>query len=328
MTNNEDAYPDSEPLPEAPEASNVEDLLAAAFGEDTTPPFLNGGLDKQIRESPTRDQQGHCDSQYGDRRIFSAPYVSDIVKANYGNDFWSSRKFRADLYELKRAIDVRSDNYGALGILFKKEALKIDRKETDPKTRRMRAIALYQILADGVKYLGKERRERYRIHFENGKLMRRKSRHDKTLYPFSTNEVVKKVKDAGKWTIPSDERCLWIMLQEDNSNEVSFYSHVMKRGRFHHSSLNSGNGVATAGEWLTDDQGTLTLIFGNSGHYRPEKWRTIWALRELNKNGVLGDETNVFCRMLDGGAPVEGNVKATEVLNRFTEKVLEKVEFY
>jgi len=116
---------------------------------------------------------------------------------------------------------------------------------------------------------------------------------------------------------------------QNSSQEVAFYSHVQKRGRFHHSSLNAGREVASAGEWETDSNGVLVRIWGQSGHYQPEKWRTLWVLRELNSAGALGDaQVECTIKLPGKSAPTKEFLPAIDVLNKFTSKQMEAVEFY
>ncbi|KAL7489922.1 hypothetical protein ACHAW6_016151, partial [Cyclotella cf. meneghiniana] len=58
------------------------------------------------------------------------------------------------------------------------------------------------------------------------------------------------------------------------------------RQRFHHSSFFGGKAVASAGIFLTDDQGRLTDLWPHSGHYRPGEAHMQRALFFLQQKGV------------------------------------------
>jgi len=61
---------------------------------------------------------------------------------------------------------------------------------------------------------------------------------------------------------------IWVCAPDGGFTTPSFYSHIGKMGKFHHSSLKAGDDVICAGEWIVD-KGKLLKISGNSGHYRP-----------------------------------------------------------
>ncbi|KAL3780412.1 hypothetical protein HJC23_004349 [Cyclotella cryptica] len=58
------------------------------------------------------------------------------------------------------------------------------------------------------------------------------------------------------------------------------------RQRFHHSSFFGGKAVASAGIFLTNDQGRLTDLWPHSGHYRPGEAHMQRALFFLQQKGV------------------------------------------
>eukprot|EP00986_Skeletonema_menzelii_P005696 scaffold2113_cov146-Skeletonema_menzelii.AAC.15 len=58
------------------------------------------------------------------------------------------------------------------------------------------------------------------------------------------------------------------------------------RQRFHHSSFFGGKAVASAGIFLTDDQGHLTHLYPHSGHYRPGEAHVQRVLFFLQQLGV------------------------------------------
>ncbi len=64
------------------------------------------------------------------------------------------------------------------------------------------------------------------------------------------------------------EGLIWVCSLEEGQTKPSFYSHIGKIERFHHSSFKAGGGVIGAGEWIVQ-KGKLLKISGNSGHYQP-----------------------------------------------------------
>ena len=63
------------------------------------------------------------------------------------------------------------------------------------------------------------------------------------------------------------DSAIWVCAADEN-NRPAFYSHICRRGRFHHSSMIGGGEVIGAGEWIVQD-GRLKSISANSGHYQP-----------------------------------------------------------
>jgi len=123
-----------------------------------------------------------------------------------------------------------------------------------------------------------ERRSKYQI--EVGAKLRRRGRI------FDTREVrsyfqqkyrargVQKlgVATLGPGLLPPqewiEESLIWVCAVDPDSNKPTFYSHVGKINRFHHTSLVGGEEVIGAGEWIVRD-GRLKKISANSGHYQP-----------------------------------------------------------
>jgi hypothetical protein len=58
-----------------------------------------------------------------------------------------------------------------------------------------------------------------------------------------------------------------------------------ERGRYHHSSLLAGGAVKFAGTVAFLD-GQIRRLSDISGHYRPESWRMLWLLRDLQRRGA------------------------------------------
>lgn len=84
-------------------------------------------------------------------------------------------------------------------------------------------------------------------------------------------------------------RCIWVMSVEDGG-DATFYTHIGKLGRFHHSSFKAGGAITAAGEWVIAN-GKLTHINACSGHYKPEPWRFMLACLHLKNRGAITGET-------------------------------------
>jgi hypothetical protein len=133
-----------------------------------------------------------------------------------------------------------------------------------------------------VKYAGEaERREKYGVTM--GATLTRRGR------VFDTAEIKKHFSDKRKMDFREpraglggqvlegagdlsqywgENSLIWVCAVDSESRKPSFYSHVGKIGRFHHSSLVAGEDVVGAGEWIVVN-GKLTKISANSGHYQP-----------------------------------------------------------
>ena len=161
----------------------------------------------------------------------------------------------------------------------------------------------------GVKYLAdKDARERYRVEIRSGKLMRKFDKHDSERTSFSTEKIIKHYKDKGK---PAST-CIWVM-----STDEEFYSHLVKIGRFHHSSLLGGNAIAAGGEWGTNDNGTLQWVNSHSGHYRPEIKLFESALKVLDKHQALSEaQVRLYLYGQKGAHNFEKAVGVADFLNR------------
>jgi hypothetical protein len=66
----------------------------------------------------------------------------------------------------------------------------------------------------------------------------------------------------------AEKALIWVCAPDPDTNRPTFYSHVGKMHRFHHSSLVAGDDVIGAGEWIVK-KGKLRKISANSGHYQP-----------------------------------------------------------
>lgn len=63
--------------------------------------------------------------------------------------------------------------------------------------------------------------------------------------------------------------------------------------RFHHSSFFGGKAVASAGIFITDDEGHLLKLYPHSGHYRPAPQHLHRILLYLKKHGVVLENIEV-----------------------------------
>lgn len=167
----------------------------------------------------------------------------------------------------------------------------------------------------GVKYYSfKKLFDKYKVEVRGKHLFRRGR-------PFDTGEVaaraIAKGSSPGSFgatdAFDSRKRCIWVLLDNapqydpDNTlDEVTFFSHVGRHGRTHHSSLARGNGVLAAGEWIVE-AGTITMINGLSGHYQPDLERLLYAIGVLHAAGGIGDDARV--RLFKGREPVELTVE-------------------
>jgi hypothetical protein len=88
----------------------------------------------------------------------------------------------------------------------------------------------------------------------------------------------------------SENSLIWVCAP-GLGNSATFYSHIGKMKRFHHSSFTAGQPVLGAGEWVVEN-GHLKAISANSGHYQP----TIDHLRQsiLHMREALHDDTTVL----------------------------------
>jgi len=72
----------------------------------------------------------------------------------------------------------------------------------------------------------------------------------------------------------------------NNADEKNNNASTKSRQRFHHSSFFGGKAVASAGIFLTDEQGRLTHLYPHSGHYRPGEAHVQRVLFFMQQLGV------------------------------------------
>ncbi|HEY4219122.1 MAG TPA: hypothetical protein VGM67_18395 [Gemmatimonadaceae bacterium] len=150
----------------------------------------------------------------------------------------------------------KKQNEEALSELEKRDVLKL------PKSSKV------------VRYLNDQKREKYRVKI--GTVITRGDA------PFDTKRTKAKYLANGKaggfmmdyltqaqtyeWGLNG---LIWVCVGSASGTEKpSFFSHVGKPDRFHHSSFNRGQGVICAGEWIIKE-GALIKVSATSGHYHP-----------------------------------------------------------
>jgi hypothetical protein len=148
-------------------------------------------------------------------------------------------------------------------------------------------------LAKGVKYCSASKIGKYRI--ELGPSIRRGS---PTAEIFDSQALYKRKIGSGR-SLPGSMtasrdwtqcRSIWVMTWTDSL--PTFYSHIGKFGRFHHSSFKAGGAVMAAGEWVVAE-GKLKMINACSGHYKPEAWRFAFAAGYLKDAGIIQEDTQI-----------------------------------
>jgi hypothetical protein len=135
-----------------------------------------------------------------------------------------------------------------------------------------------------VRYLNDQKREKYRVTI--GSVLTRGGK------PFDTkNSKAKYLAKSGgykedyisdaQWYEWGLSGLIWVCVGSAAGTEKpSFFSHVGKPHRFHHSSFNRGQGVIAAGEWIIKD-GALLKISPVSGHYQPTMQNLYHAVLQL-----------------------------------------------
>ena len=81
----------------------------------------------------------------------------------------------------------------------------------------------------------------------------------------------------------------WIFVLRDSvfyGNKKSTSVSDGRKHRFHHSTFFGGKAVAAAGVFITNENGTLTLLYPHSGHYRPGEADMQRVLLFLHRRGI------------------------------------------
>lgn len=155
--------------------------------------------------------------------------------------------------------------------------------KSDVAKRHPEWVALYiQWFRKGVKYVNDENaRDRYWVEIKGGQLLRKQTSRDQNRTPFDTKELVQHLKAKPKYASLTGITAIWVF-----SPANKFYSHLVKLGRFHHSSLLEGTEINAAGEWGVK-QGKIEWINGKSGHYRPDTALFIGAVKFLKQENAF-----------------------------------------
>ncbi len=138
----------------------------------------------------------------------------------------------------------------------------------------------------GVRYLGEEKREKYRVRSSvSGTLFWEKWGDSR---PLDTVQADFYKRKHSHLEFTSDQMAIWVLSSEDK-----LYTHSAKVHRFHHSSFLNGNAVKCAGDWEVKD-GKLIWISPASGHYKPSFENLREAVQVLaNKYGIPANSYNV-----------------------------------
>lgn len=126
----------------------------------------------------------------------------------------------------------------------------------------------------GVAYLDKAGRKQYKLAFAPDGGVRLGNR------PFDTTNH-RTVFSGRGWAI-------WVLSPKGN-----FYAGNHIKGQFHHSSFLAGEPVKCGGEMVVR-AGSLLLLTGKSGHYRPEISNFAYSVKVLRDNGVDLDKLKVM----------------------------------
>ncbi len=162
-------------------------------------------------------------------------------------------------------------------------------KATEPKYHQH----LIRWFTAGVKYINEQQtRERYKITYKSGLLMRLLRSSDTDVQALDKKEVVDQFTKKGN---PAGA-LIWVL------GSGTFFSHMAKVGRFHHSSFFQGGEVTAAGEWDVE-KGKLVWISGQSGHYRPDFDFLEDALKALPADVISTGNTKV--RLFDASKAVD-----------------------
>lgn len=130
---------------------------------------------------------------------------------------------------------------------------------------------------NGVKYLNKVARERYRLLINNGNFMQivaKKEGDDRSLRL--------QFFDTFFMTSSYDHGCSTFVVRKNN-----IFAGITKPDKYHHSSLVAGKEVNCAGLMKTNYHGSPLKFTNESGHYRPTEVHMRWFLEYLSMRGAL-----------------------------------------
>lgn len=228
---------------------------------------------------------------------------SHLLTREFGNTYWENDAYKQLANSL---VDARGAPQGlptSVTTRFQSMMQKCNKENWDNWSAEQKDHAMTKFLkcmSFGVKYYSAETvQEKFQIDFSGGILKRRDA-------VFDTSAVGQASKAKGYLQTSNaglngvEKRCIWVMNELDMpageranaDGNVVFASHTNRIGRVHHSSLAGGGEIQAAGEWVVEG-GKIKTINGCSGHYRPEPFRFVRALKRLQAKGALTDETQV-----------------------------------
>jgi len=196
------------------------------------------------------------------------------------------RKFASEVYVSKGSVTILGDKSFAASA-FHEFTNVIWPNQRVPEAK---IAGLMKILLKGVKYCRSDCAEKkYKVTLgpaltRRGEVFDTKNIYEAKMKRYASGSVA----PGQDWT---KFRCIWVMSCPENG-QPTFYSHVGKIGRFHHSSFLAGGAVMAAGEW-TVENGKLMHINACSGHYKPEDWRFLKACTFLKNEGVITGQTKL-----------------------------------
>lgn len=127
-----------------------------------------------------------------------------------------------------------------------------------------------QVFGTQVKYLNDRERAAFKVTIKEGKV------YDAAGTLFDTRHASTAFKE-------NKGRAIFVM----DAAGAMYISNEQTRGKFHHSSFFGGGPVSAAGD-VRIENGVMTAISRNSGHYRPTSAQLNQAVSHLKHQGVLG----------------------------------------
>jgi hypothetical protein len=214
------------------------------------------------------------------------PLAMKMAFPGWPKDTTNWRKFASEVHVSEGRVSIVGDRSFAEKA-FREFTKVIWPGKTVPESK---VAGLMKILLKGVKYCrGDYAVKKYKVTLGPAITRRGEVFDTKKLYEAKMKNYVQgSVAPGQDWT---KFRCIWVMSCPE-SGSPTFYSHVGKLGRFHHSSFLAGGAVMAAGEW-TIENGKLRHINACSGHYKPEDWRFLKACAVLKNEGVITRETKL-----------------------------------
>lgn len=102
------------------------------------------------------------------------------------------------------------------------------------------------------------------------------------------------------------------------ATDGSIYSAEHKAGKLHHSSFTAGRKVKAAGMWSVEN-GKVSYVDDNTGHYQTDAYHLFDFLDFLNKNHLVADDATVSARTIKlmGQETGESRIPVSTFLERF-----------